>query len=182
MDKWETRGRTLIHENPYLNLSAYDVVRPNGVRAPFYVVKRPNFAIIIPLTPKFETYLVGQYRYSMSYYSWEFPMGAVKGKSIPEMAKIELHEETGLEAKRYIILGSFNIAHGFLRQEAHVYIARDLTESIGIPKPDEFLQVRKISLREAKMMIEKGDIRDAPTICAYHLLEIYCKKTYRKNI
>lgn len=175
MDKWKTLGSKLIYTNPYYTLIEEDVVRPNGNRAPYYILERPHFSIIIPITAENDTYLVGQYRYAVSEYSWEFPMGAVSNKSSLEIAKIELSEETGLLANDWKRIGKLNIAPGYSRQKAYVYLAKQLTQRKSHPEQNEFLKVKKISLSKVRDLIANGKILDGPTICAYYFLEIYLK-------
>ena len=171
--KWKTLSSRIVYRNPFFRIREDDVVRPNGIRAPYFVLERESFSIIIPLTKRGETYLVGQYRYPVKKYSWEFPMGLVEGKSPLETAKIELREETGLRAGKFCQIGSFYVANGHSNQRAYVFVAQDLTEGEPEPEENEFLEIKKISLKEMGEMIKKGEILDGPTIVAYHFLEGY---------
>lgn len=168
---WKTLSSKIVYGNSFLRIREDDVVRPNGVRAPYYVLERQPFSIIIPLTKKDETYLVCQYRYPVKRYSWEFPMGNADGRSALETAKAELKEETGLKAKKYHQIGSFFVANGHSNQRAHVFIAQQLVEGKAEPEQNEFLEVKKMPIKKVGEMISKAEILDAPTIVAYHLLE-----------
>lgn len=162
------------YENPYFKAIRYQVERPNGVRKPFWTVsKYDDFSVIIPIFPDGNTILVGQYRISVRFYSWEFPMGQVRGKSPLQMAKQELIEETGIRAKVFKKIGNYHLASGLIDQEVHVYIARDLEEGKSEPEEDEFIKIRKVKAREVGKMIDSGMIKDGPTIVAFHFLEKY---------
>lgn len=182
---WQTLGKKLVYKNPFMRMVEYDVVRPNGTRAPYYVLDRgAPFAIIIPLSKTGKTYLVGQYRYASNFYSWEFPMGAVAGLTPLKMAKQELREETGLTAKKWQKIGQFYVANGHTNQEAFVFVACDLKQGEPEPEENEFLEIKKMPLERVGEWIRKGKIRDGPTITAYHFLEFLdkgCKSWHYKS-
>lgn len=183
---WVTLNKKLAYQNPFMSIWKHQVRRDNGVGGNYYVLERSvagrYFSIIIPLTDKFETILVGQYRYPVGCYSWEFPMGHAEGRNFLETAKIELKEETGIEAGFWQKIGRFFVAPGYSSEKAEVFVAKDL--SFGEPKPTEteILQIRKSSVEQVKKMIENGEIFDGPTIAAYCLLTFYLKKMQEKNL
>lgn len=166
----QTLSSKIVYSNPFMRIREDDVIRPNGVRAPYFVLERGQFSIIIPLTKKNEIYLVGQYRYAVDFYSWEFPMGFVEGLKPLAIARQELKEETGLIAKKWDLLGKFHVAPGHSSQKAYVFVAQDLVEGEKEPEENEFLEVKKVSLNQVGEMIKKGKILDGPTIVAYHFL------------
>lgn len=182
MDKWETLGHKLIHENSFMRLLEYDVVRPNSRRAPFYVLERFNTSIIIPLTKDIETYLVGQYRYAALKYSWEFPMGAMHNRGSLNVAKQELREETGLVAKKWQLIGRFRPANGYTSEEDSVFIAEELEQHSALPEPGEIFEIKKMTLKTVGNMINSGEIGDGPTICAYYFLNQYWIKKYKTTL
>jgi 8-oxo-dGTP pyrophosphatase MutT (NUDIX family) len=56
------------------------------------------------------TYLVGQYRFTLQQYSWEIPEGGYPDKEQPQQtAQRELLEETGLKAGKWEYLGSAHL-------------------------------------------------------------------------
>lgn len=169
--KWRMLSSKTVYKNPFMKIRKDKVVRPNGVAAPYYVLDRPSsFSIIIPLDKNLKTYLVGQYRYPTNFYSWEFPMGGVSGLSPLKMAKRELKEETGLLAKKWQKIGQFQVAPGHCSQEAFVFVACELKQGEPEPEENEFLEVKKMSIKRVGEMIAEGKILDGPTIVAYHLL------------
>jgi len=170
--KWKTLSSKIVYKNPFMKIREDEVIKPNGKASPFYVLDRFSpFSIIIPLEDDLKTYLVGQYRYSTKYYSWEFPMGGVINLSPLAIAKQELKEETGFSAKRWERLGKFQVSPGHASQEGFVFLAQDLKEGEPEPEENEFLEVKKMSIKKVGEMIKKGEILDGPTIIAYHLLE-----------
>lgn len=165
------------YKNPFMIVNRLEVERPNGKVSSYWVLERgTDFSIIIPLFFGNETLLVGQYRVATSYYSWEFPMGSVKGEKPDATAKIELREETGYTASNWQKIGDFNVANGHSSQSAHVYIADNLTKGDAKPEENEFLEIKKVPIDEVKRMINAGKIKDGPTIVAYHLYETHLEK------
>ncbi len=179
-NNWKILNKRRDYKNPFMEVWKYEVVRPNGFAGPYYVLKRDSknvgFSIIIPLSNKSTVYLVGQYRFPVGYYSWEFPMGRVLGKSALEGAKIELKQEIGLKAHDWKKLGVFHTAPGHSSEKATIFIARDFTIGVNNPEPGEILKIKEVTIAEIGDMIDKGDILDGPTIVAFHLLQSYLKK------
>lgn len=168
--RWKTTSTRVVYKNPYMRIKKDMVTRSNGLTKPFYVLDRNGpFSIIIPVKNKNTTYIVGQYRYAAKYYSWEFPMGYVRKKTLLEMAKIELKQEVGLTASKWKKIGDFFVANGHSSQQSHVFIAQDLRQGYPEPEEGEFLTVRKIKFRELEKMISEKIILDGPTITAYYL-------------
>ena len=162
-----------IIKTPYLKVLKDKVKLPNGTTKSFYVLDRYSpFSIIVPLVDKHTTILVGQYRYPAKYYSWEFPMGQVKGTSPLQMAKIELKQETGITAKTWHQIGHFFIANGHCSQGAFVFTAANLTLGKPQPEPNEFLKIKQVKLDQVSRMIKSGRILDGPTITAYHFFKL----------
>lgn len=166
---YQTLSSATDYKNPYMQVIKDQVKLPNGHIKSFYVLDRYSpFSIIIPLIDHHTTILVGQYRYPAKYYSWEFPMGQVKGKSPLQMAKTELKQEIGATTKTWHQIGHFFIANGHSSQDAFVFTAENLTLGKPQPEPDEFLKIRQVKLNQVSRMIKSGQILDGPTITAFY--------------
>ena len=162
------------YENPYFKSVRHQVKRPDGSIRPFWTLSRyGGFSVIIPIFPNGETILIGQYRIPVGYYSWEFPMGQVRGENPLKTAKQELLEEAGLIAKNWNMIGSYYLAPGHNEQEVHVYVVKNITEGKNQPEEGEVLSIKKIKINDVGKMIKDFKIKDGPTIVAYHYLEKY---------
>src|SRR4051812_21642290 len=95
---WQTLNAKAIYENPWIQLTEFDVINPSGGKGIYGKVHFKNLAIgVLPLDEDLNTYLVGQYRYTIDQYSWEIPEGGGNiGEDPLDAAKRELVEETGL--------------------------------------------------------------------------------------
>ncbi len=76
---WKTLSSEEKYDNPWINVTEYKVINPNGGNGIYGKVHFKNLAIgIIPLFDNGDTILVGQYRYPLNAYSWEIPEGGGK--------------------------------------------------------------------------------------------------------
>src|SRR5580693_1650129 len=97
-DPWKTIGSREVYANPWIRVREDQVIRPDGKPGIYGVVEFRSYAIgVVPVTPEGETFLVGQWRYPLSLYSWEIPEGGgAFDRPMLESAKKELREETGI--------------------------------------------------------------------------------------
>ena len=147
------------------------VVTQAGVPLTFGVVHKHPFALIIPWDGQRLT-LVGQYRYMVDAYSWEFPMGHFEHANIEETAREELREETGLTAGRIVQVGSFWIGPGAIDQECHVFLATQLEMGDRhLEASEEGMSYKAVTLAEFWEMVEDGSIKDASTLAAMSLMQ-----------
>lgn len=162
---WKTLSTQIVYKNPWIEVREDQVITPRGQPGIYgYVVTKPALGIV-PLTEDLNTYLVGQYRYTLNNYSWELPEGGGHtGESLLETAKRELLEETGLSASKWTSLGTIHTSNSFTDEIATIYLAEALEQ--GQPKPDdtEQLAVKKIPFMEAYRMVIEGEIKDAMSV------------------
>ena len=100
---WHVQRERLVYDNPWINLLHYYVINPSGGKGISGKVHFKNRAIgVLPLDAEGNTYMVGQYRFTIKQYSWEMPEGGGVIESDPlNAAKRELREETGLVAANW---------------------------------------------------------------------------------
>src|ERR1044072_4006053 len=100
---WKTVKSKEVYDNPWIKLTEYDVINPAGGKGIYGKVHFKNTAIgIVPLDEDLNTYLVGQYRFTINEYSWQIPEGGGTENEEPlAAAQRELLEETGLKAEHW---------------------------------------------------------------------------------
>lgn len=159
---WQTLAVREVYDNPWIRVTAEDVIKPSGGPGIYGKVSFKNIACaIIPLADNGDTWLVGQYRYTLNVYSWEVPMGGVsRDDDLLTGAKRELKEETGLSAGRWERLLDSHISNSITDEVGVAFVAEELTE--GEPDFDdtEDLQIRRLPFRTALQMAMEGDITD----------------------
>ncbi len=171
---WKTLSSKPIYENPWLKLREDKVVRPDGQEGIYGVVETRLAVGVIALTPSNEIYIVGQWRYPLSRYSWEI----IEGGGDPNedgllTAKRELKEEAGLVAAKWSPLGGeVHLSNCFSSERAIFFVAEDLTEVEAEPEGTEELEIRKIKFSEALAMVDSGEITDAMSIIALNRMRM----------
>jgi 8-oxo-dGTP pyrophosphatase MutT (NUDIX family) len=165
---WKILGKKEIYENPWIQLSEFDVINPSGGKGIYGKVHFKNIAIgALPLDEELNTYLVGQYRFPCDEYSWEIPEGGgAFGVDPVESAKRELLEETGLMAEEWSTLVKLHLSNSVSDEYSIIYLARKLSQHMASPEETEQLQVRKLPFEEAYQMVERGEITDAMSVAA----------------
>jgi ADP-ribose pyrophosphatase len=163
---WKRKSSKLIYQNPWIKLEEDQVIRPNGSEGIYGKVHFKNKALgIIPLDDQNNTWLVGQYRYTLNEYSWEIPMGGVPlGENTLEGAKRELMEETGLIAQKWTKLMRIHTSNSVTDEYGYVYLAEELTQGEMNWDETEELLVKKLPLDEAVKMVSNGTITDAISV------------------
>lgn len=163
---WKTLNKSIIYENPWIELEHHNIINPAGKDGIYGVVHFKNLAIgIIPVDKAGNTWLVGQYRYALNEYSWEIPMG---GGPIEidylESAKRELKEETGLSAEKWTNILKIHTSNSVTDEAGYVFLAESLTQGETEFEETEVLQIKKLPFRDALEMVMSGEITDSLSI------------------
>jgi len=163
---WQTHGTKPIYENPWIRVRQDDVTNPKGGTGIYGVVSMKNKAIgIVPLDADGNTWLVGQYRYTLNEYTWEIPMGGGPVElDVLESAQRELREETGLTATRWTRIARLHTSNSVTDEEGFVFLAEDLTQGEWEPEESEDLRVWKLPLAQAVAMVMTDEITDAISV------------------
>lgn len=163
---WKTNHSKVVYENPWIQVTHCDVINPSGRPGIYGVVHFKNTAIgVIPLDENYNTWLVGQYRFALSRYSWEIPEGGgPKETDVLISAKRELLEETGLTANHWRVLLNVDLSNSICDEQGVIFLARELEEGPPQPEETEQIQIRKLPVKEAISMVLRGEITDAMSI------------------
>lgn len=175
-DEIATTSTALVYENPWMQVREDRIVRSNGQQGLYGYVDKPDFALIVPMEND-GFHLVEQFRYPIGRRSLEFPQGTYPNRQAGDvlaLAKLELKQETGLQAAELTHVGRLYGAPGMANQAFHVYLATGLTHGERALEPEEVgmtqLWLAKAELEER---IRQGQIVDAPSIAAYHLCQMH---------
>jgi len=165
---WKITSEKEIYDNPWINITEYQVINPSGNPGIYGKVHFKNFAIgVLPLDNELNTYLVGQYRFVLGQYSWEMPEGGGHLNTDPlESAKRELLEETGLKARKWTELQRLHLSNSVSDEFSILYLAQGLEQFDPEPEDTEQLMVHKVPFEDVYRMVCDGEITDAMTVVA----------------
>jgi len=165
---WQVLSEKNVYENPWIQLTEFDVLNPSGGKGIYGKVHFKGTAIgVLPLDEALNTWLVGQYRFPLNQYSWEIPEGGGPLGTDPLVsAQRELLEETGLVAAEWSPLLEMHLSNSVSDEYGLVYLARQLEQREAEPEETEQLVVKKIPFEEAYRMVERGTITDSLSMAA----------------
>lgn len=165
---WKTLHTEVKYENPWIRVTESKVLNPAGNPGIYGVVHFKNRAIaIIPLDADNNTWIVGQYRYTLNCYEWEVPEGGCpEGEDPINGAKRELEEEVGLQASDWKMVLETQLSNSVSDEIGYTYVARGLSEVEASPEETEQLHVRKLPFEELVEMVFRGEIRDGLSVAS----------------
>ena len=168
INPWKTLSTEIKYDNQWIQVTEHAVINPGGNKGIYGVVHFKNKAIaVIPLDEENNTWLVGQYRYTLNTYEWEVPEGgSPEGEAPLEGARRELAEEAGLEAEHYELVLITELSNSVSDEISYTYIARGLNHIGSSPEETEELQVKKLPFEEVFQMVMRGEIKDALSVAS----------------
>jgi 8-oxo-dGTP pyrophosphatase MutT (NUDIX family) len=150
------------------------IEREDGSHGVYAVVEKNEGALVVPWDGERVT-LVGQVKYPVGAFFWEFPQGAIDGmqSTAEETARAELVEETGLRAGRLQHLGRLFYSYGLSSQGFDLWLATDLVQGEAQPEATEVgIQTRAVTKPEFDELVRSGEIADAASLAAWELLRV----------
>lgn len=137
-------------------------------------LKKKGGVCIVALNNQNEAVMVGQWRYPLNKYSWEFPAGGQEsGEEIYDTAVRELKEEAGIVADEWTHLGSMNPNASNCTMESHAYLAKGLHIGEATPEEDETLELMWLPWEDVVQGALDGEITEALSIFAIFKAQAY---------
>lgn len=161
---WKTLSGELKYENKWISVTEYQVINPAGGNGIYGKVHFKNKAIgVVPVDHELNTWLVGQFRYTLNEWSWEIPEGGGPPNESPvECARRELQEETGLRAHRWTQILRFHTSNSVTDEEGFIFMAEGLEEGKNsLEETEADMKVWKLPLNKAVQMVTEGKITDS---------------------
>lgn len=171
---WRTLHAREQYRNPWVAVTEYQVMRPDGQPGIYGVVDPGDNVTIVARDAAGRVLLVRDFIYPMQQWAWSLPSGAVEADEDPATAAVrELREEGGVQAQRWDALGQFWTTPGIARQTSFLFLARDLVAVAAQPEPTEVISRQWVDLAEAVAMCQRGEIHHALAALALHLTAAY---------
>jgi 8-oxo-dGTP pyrophosphatase MutT (NUDIX family) len=169
---WKRLGSELLLETAYFSLRSDRLRLPDGgIKDPYYVIERPDAAIIFPLTADGEVVLVSQYRPPLETMELGLPAGLVEAGERPEeAARRELSEEAGYTGGEWELLGSLASSPSLKDNWAYLFLARGVEQTTA-PEPDEheLVEVVQVPVGELLKLVHSGKIVSSSGVAAIML-------------
>ncbi len=163
-----------IFKGRVISLYKDTVLLENGKEATRELVTHSGGVCVVALTENQEVYVVEQFRYPYNRVLLEIPAGKIDPNEDPLVCgKRELEEEAGIVAQNYENLGDFYPTVGYTNEIIYTYLATGLSSSKQNLDEDEFLNVKKVPLKDLYNMVMNGEIKDGKTQTA--ILKVWCK-------
>ena len=163
---WKKLSSKIVYKTPWVTVQEDKVIKPDGKRGIYSIVRTPAPAVfIVPMTDKKEIYLVRLFRYPTRRFSWEVPAGNTDNENPLKAARRELWEETGLRAKSFRKLGTFQSMNGIFAEKGYIYLATRLSQTGKNKRKEEGInEVKRVPLKRVLQMIRTGKITDDQSI------------------
>jgi 8-oxo-dGTP pyrophosphatase MutT (NUDIX family) len=173
---WKKISSSVVYKNKWYSIRKDKVVTPDGNDGEYNVIQRPPAVFIIALDADKNIKLINLYSYPTSTYSIEIPGGSSDDQTPLSAAKRELQEETGLKARKWKLVGKFQVANGLTDEIGCVYLATELSDTGKNSQKEEGIEkVISVSIEEVFSMIRRGRITDGQTIVSLHLASEFLK-------
>ncbi len=148
-----------------VSLEVHHLADEEGHKLSKEVVIHPGAAVILPFLPDGNVILIRNRRYAVGQILLELPAGTLnKGETPMNAAGRELLEETGYLASRIKPLGSFFSSPGVMSEKMYAFAAYDLEKQKSALEEGEEIELFPVSLTDAVLMIQDGQIQDGKTI------------------
>jgi len=169
---WKRLGSERLLKNRYFSVRSDRLELPDGgIKDPYFVIERPDAAIVFPLTESGEVVLVRQYRPPIGMMELGLPAGLVEEDESPDAAaRRELAEETGYTGGEWEPLGSVASSPGLKDNWAYLFLARDVEETAP-PDPDEheLVEVVRAPVEDLPELVHSGKIVSSSGVAAVML-------------
>ena len=158
----------IVYSGRVFSVEVSDVTFPNGTTHEQEFVRHPPSVVLIPMGDADHVVLVRQFRAVIGRDTWELPAGSVDpGETAEHAAARECEEEIRLVPNRVERLRGLYPTPGYCDEEMIFFRLSDLRppppDSPNKPDEDEDIQVRTVTLAEARQMIANGEIIDLKT-------------------
>ena len=129
------------------------------------IVRHPGAVVILPVLEDGRVCMIETYRVAIDRWHLELPAGTMdKGVAPSDLAAMELQEETGYRADRFVLLHTFAMSPGILDEKMHLFLATGLQAGPTAKEEGEQMRNVLLSWSEIDRLLRDGQIADAKTL------------------
>ncbi len=163
-------GEKVIFQKRFFTLKDIDLQTDDNKKVTYQILEKPDTAILVPINNHGELILIKEYFATIDEYQLDLPGGKIdEGHSEEETASKELQEEIGYKAGKLDLLAVLTISPGYIKQQTHIFLAKDLTESKLQGDEEEELEIVKYPFDKFEELIDQGKITEARAIAGLYL-------------
>lgn len=146
-----------VYQAKYFSVERNTIERNGHIFIKDFIVRNP-VVMIIPYTVDGYLYIESQYRDALQRTCLEVVAGNIEGNTDPlENAKRELREETGLTAKTWKLIATWELSPN-MRSPQYIFAATGLTQGESALEIDEAIETIKLSFEDVEQKIDTGEI------------------------
>lgn len=161
---WVVEETLKTYKTPWLELCEDQVIRPDGRKGSFAIVKLKPGVSVLAVDDARNCYLTSEYRYAIERESIEVVSGGIEeDEATLAAAQRELREEVGIEATQWVDLGFVDPLTSIVNSPASLFLARGLSFVNSSHESTEIIRVVKLKLSEAVRMVIESEITHGPS-------------------
>ena len=170
-EPWRQLESQVVFDDRWYTVRRDTCELPGGhVIDDYLVAVRPDYALVVAVTPRDEVVLVRQWKQGVREITLELPGGVVSGEDAEAGAARELAEETGYAADEFVALGGGPVDPSKETNRVHLFLAlgaerrqeQDLDET-------EQIEVVLCPLTDLRNRIRTGTIDTVSSVAAIFL-------------
>lgn len=173
-ESWPVVSSRDLHRDDWVMALRSDTVRPPGGGEEFtrLVLEHPGAVIVLALDDDDRAFCLHQYRHPAARRFVELPAGLcdVEGEEPEEVARRELREEAGLEAREWQHLASTWSSPGISAEVMHFYLARGLAPAdrgdFEAEHEEADMQTSWVPVTDLRDAVLDGRVGDGPLVQA----------------
>jgi ADP-ribose pyrophosphatase len=155
----------IVFDGKAIRVRVDEISDASGRRRRIELIEHIGSVIIVPINDQGQVWFVRQYRHPVGLRLLEVPAGTLEPGEAPEQCAVrECREEIGMLPARLTHLGACYLAPGYSSEQAHFYLAQDLTSNPLAMEADEDIEVERMTVAEASARLMRGEWRDAKTV------------------
>lgn len=159
------RSKEEVYTAKYFHIDRIAFERKRKSYVKDFIVRSPT-VYILPIEPNGDIHMLLQHRDAFNKTILEIVAGTMEDGGYPlESAKRELHEETGLTAKTWKQIATWELSVN-MNSPIYLFVATDLQKGEAHPDGDEEIQNITMPFSDVLDKIASGEIIAAPHVAA----------------